>query len=409
MKKIWLSVALASSSLLLTACNDDHDDTSVVVIDDGIPKHSIVNPLVLTPKAYVASDMSATAAESVIMTYKMLGVNGNEVQATSLLFTPKTAPPITGWPIVVWAHGTTGVADDCAPSQAALDTDVKKMIDQLLVAGYVVVAPDYEGLGIRDEVHPYLNLKSAAFSITDAVVAARSYLGNRVAKQWVTVGHSQGGHAALGAGEFHTRAQLDYRGTIAVAPASHLKEIFQLGVASVADKSALEQLSTYVGLNTYAALISAGMKSTLSESLYKQIFEPEAARIAESAEVACASYVVDRYAMEMYVSATNLDTLTGYLPQSNFINLPVIDEFLTKTSQPLTVQQNKPIIMYQGRGDTTVPISATNLLYYKATQIGNTISYRTDEAEVTPWDHHTVFTNNIEYIVNDVKTLMPIQ
>src|SRR5690554_6825116 len=106
MKKIWLSVALASSSLLLTACNDDHDDTSVVVIDDGIPKHSIVNPLVLTPKAYVASDMSATAAESVIMTYKMLGVNGNEVQATSLLFTPKTAPPITGWPIVVWAHGT---------------------------------------------------------------------------------------------------------------------------------------------------------------------------------------------------------------------------------------------------------------------------------------------------------------
>ena len=34
MKKIWLSVALASSSLFLTACNDDHDDTSVVVIED---------------------------------------------------------------------------------------------------------------------------------------------------------------------------------------------------------------------------------------------------------------------------------------------------------------------------------------------------------------------------------------
>ncbi len=27
MKKIWLSVALVSSSLFLTACNDDHDDT----------------------------------------------------------------------------------------------------------------------------------------------------------------------------------------------------------------------------------------------------------------------------------------------------------------------------------------------------------------------------------------------
>ncbi len=44
MKKIWLSVALASSSLFLTACNDDHDDTSVVVIEDGIPKYNFSAP-----------------------------------------------------------------------------------------------------------------------------------------------------------------------------------------------------------------------------------------------------------------------------------------------------------------------------------------------------------------------------
>ncbi len=40
MRKIWLSVALASSSLFLTACNDDNDN-SAVIIDDGIPKHNI--------------------------------------------------------------------------------------------------------------------------------------------------------------------------------------------------------------------------------------------------------------------------------------------------------------------------------------------------------------------------------
>ena len=55
--------------------------------------------------------MSASAADSVVMTYKMLGVNGKEVQATSLVFTPKTPVPKDGWPIVIWAHGTTGVAD----------------------------------------------------------------------------------------------------------------------------------------------------------------------------------------------------------------------------------------------------------------------------------------------------------
>lgn len=42
------------------------------------------------------------------------------MQATSLVFTPNTPAPAGGWPIVVWAHGTTGVADACAPSKAAL-------------------------------------------------------------------------------------------------------------------------------------------------------------------------------------------------------------------------------------------------------------------------------------------------
>ena len=38
----------------------------------------------------------------------MLGQSGQEVQATSLVFTPNTPQPVGGWPIVVWAHGTTG-------------------------------------------------------------------------------------------------------------------------------------------------------------------------------------------------------------------------------------------------------------------------------------------------------------
>ncbi len=86
------------------------------------------------------------------------------------------------------------------------------MINELLSAGYVVVAPELRRTGRSKwyEAHPYLNLKSEAFSITDAVVATRDDLtkqGKSVSKNWVTVGHSQGGHAALGAGEYQSRAQ----------------------------------------------------------------------------------------------------------------------------------------------------------------------------------------------------------
>ena len=40
------------------------------------------------------------------------------------------------------------------------------------------MAPDYEGLGTPG-IHPFLNVKSEAFSITDAVVATRNYLSQR--------------------------------------------------------------------------------------------------------------------------------------------------------------------------------------------------------------------------------------
>lgn len=410
MKKIWLSVALASSSLFLTACNDDHDDTSVVVIDDGIPKHSIINPLVLTPKAYDASDMSATAAESVIMTYKMLGVNGNEVQATSLLFTPKTAPPITGWPIVVWAHGTTGVADDCAPSKTPLNMYIKGMIDQLLAAGYVVVAPDYEGLGepSENEAHPFLNLQSAAFSITDAVVAARNYLGNQAAKQWMTVGHSQGGHAALGAAQYASRAQLDYKGTIAIAPASNLAAILTVGEQRAAQLTNLEEkINTLAMLDTYTALITAGLKNKNPSLGYQQVFKSPTDGIAALADTECSDVLGAKLGAAMGQYAAEHEWSLDAYPrtQSNFLSLPEVSQFLSKDSQPLQVKVNQPVIIYQGGADAVVPKDATDLLLSGVAAKQSSIQYHADAT----WDHGTAYVLNIPNIVKDVQSLMPIQ
>jgi len=47
------------------------------------------------------------------------------------------------------------------------------------------------------------------------------------------VGHSQGGQAALGAAQYASRAKLDYKGTVAVAPASNLGAILLNGEESV--------------------------------------------------------------------------------------------------------------------------------------------------------------------------------
>ena len=120
MKLNLLSVLLALSSLFLTACNgsDDKSDNPSTSSDVNADVNKIQNPVVGTPTEYVyKQDYPPNAAESVVMRYKMKGITGKETQATALVFTPKTAPPAGGWPIVAWAHGTRGIANHCAPSQ----------------------------------------------------------------------------------------------------------------------------------------------------------------------------------------------------------------------------------------------------------------------------------------------------
>ena len=407
MKKTLLTVLMSSSVIFLTACGSGDGDSVFNGPNNGIPVNNIQNPVVSTPVPYTASSIAA-AGESVVMTYKMLGVNGKEVQATSLVFTPQMPVPVKGWPIVVWAHGTTGVADQCAPSRNKLDVDIEGMITQLLNAGYVVVAPDYEGLGepSGNELHPFLNLKSEAYSITDAVVAARNYLGVKVSNQWMAVGHSQGGHAALGAAQYAGRANLDYKGTVAVAPASNLKTIFNTGQQLVANLPAKDQVPTLASLNTYAALITAGMQGQSSPPTYAQVFEPNAAAIAAQAETICSEPLGIDFGTQMGTAAVLTNSLAGYLTQSNFMQVPAISTFLNTTSQPLSVKVTTPVKIYQGGSDRTVPANATADLITNATKLGTSnIVLEYDLA----WNHTTAYTGNIPKIIADVKSLMPIQ
>ncbi|MEI1679999.1 alpha/beta fold hydrolase [Acinetobacter baumannii] len=409
MKMKLLMTSVLSTSLFLVACGGgSSDDGPATTNPSGTPINNIQNPVVKV-EAYTSTNLGSVAAESSILTYKMLGQSGQEVQATTLVFTPNTPPPVGGWPIVVWAHGTTGGADACAPSKAALADSTKDLISKLLAAGYVVVAPDYEGLGTPG-IHPFLNVKSEAFSITDAVVAARNYLSQRnllTSKKWVTVGHSQGGHAALGAAQYASRAQLDYKGTVAVAPASNLGSILVDGEAQVANAPIDIKIGTYAQLDTYTALVTAGIRNTQPSFDYGQVFTSQISSIAAQAENLCSGPLYGAFykGMSNYAKDHN-GTLDGFTrTQPNFMAVSLVKTFLEKDSQPLQVKVTTPIIIYQGIADPTVPKLATDLLIFNATAVGTKInSYVTGN-----WDHGTAMSSNVDNIVADVKTLMPPQ
>ncbi|MDF3345762.1 alpha/beta hydrolase [Acinetobacter pittii] len=409
MKMNLLMTSVLSTSLFLVACGGgSSDDGPAPTNPSGTPTNNIQNPVVKV-EAYTSTNLGSVAAESSILTYKMLGQSGQEVQATSLVFTPNTPPPVGGWPIVVWAHGTTGVADACAPSKAALADSTKDLISKLLAAGYVVVAPDYEGLGTPG-IHPFLNVKSEAFSITDAVVATRNYLSQRnllISKKWLTVGHSQGGHAALGAAQYASRAQLDYKGTVAVAPASNLGGILVDGEAQVANAPIDIKIATYAQLDTYTALVTAGIRNTQPAFNYSQVFTSQISSIAAQAENLCSGPLYGAFyeGMSNYAKDHN-GTLDGFTrTQPNFMAVPLVKTFLEKDSQPLQVKVTTPIIIYQGIADPTVPKLATDLLIFNATTLGTKInSYVTGN-----WDHGTVMSSNVDNIVGNVQTLLMAQ
>ncbi|MDC4625621.1 alpha/beta hydrolase [Acinetobacter baumannii] len=409
MKMKLLMMSVLSTSLFLVACGGgSSDDGPATTNPSGTPTNNIQNPVVKV-EAYTSTNLGSVAAESSILTYKMLGQSGQEVQATSLVFTPNTQPPVGGWPIVVWAHGTTGVADVCAPSKAALADSTKDLISKLLAAGYVVVAPDYEGLGTPG-IHPFLNVKSEAFSITDAVVATRNYLSQRnllTSKKWVTVGHSQGGHAALGAAQYASRAQLDYKGTVAVAPASNLGSILVDGEAQVANAPIDIKIGTYAQLDTYTALVTAGIRNTQPSFDYGQVFTSQISSIAAQAENLCSGPLYGAFyeGMSNYAKDHN-GTLDGFTrTQPNFMAVPLVKTFLEKDSQPLQVKVTTPIIIYQGIADPTVPKLATDLLIANATAVGTKINnYVTGN-----WDHGTAMSSNVDNIVGNVQTLLSAQ
>ncbi|KAA0235398.1 MAG: hypothetical protein JJLCMIEE_01765 [Acidimicrobiales bacterium] len=151
------------------------------------------------------------------ITYVTTTPRGELVPSTGIMVRPDADPPEGGYPVVTWAHGTTGVGDECAPSKQPAFNMIG--LQQLIDAGYALVATDYLGLGTPGQ-HPYLVGVAAATSVIDIVRAARGPDGIDAGSDVVAWGYSQGGHAVLFVREIigEYAPELKLRGIAATAP-----------------------------------------------------------------------------------------------------------------------------------------------------------------------------------------------
>ncbi|MFC4314144.1 alpha/beta hydrolase family protein [Steroidobacter flavus] len=147
---------------------------------------------------FVALSGAAQCDVQVIqVTYDSIGVRSEPVTLSAAIYVPQgCAGP---FPLLAQAHGTQS---DRKRSSAEVDAG-NTAITFFAAQGYLVVTPDYLGLGKSDyPFHPYLHADSEASAIIDAIRAARAAardLAIPADDRVMLFGYSQGGHAAMAA------------------------------------------------------------------------------------------------------------------------------------------------------------------------------------------------------------------
>jgi len=199
------------------------------------------------PLAAVATPPAAGSGARIL--YGSTTVRDAPTTASAAIYFPPGAPPEGGWPVIAWAHGTVGIGDDCAYSVAGPGARERDWtyLGAWLDQGYAVVAADYAGLGTPGE-HPYLDGMVEAHNIVDAVRAATGEYPS-LSPEWVVVGQSQGGAAAVVTARHATEfggPELDFRGAVGTGVPAYLEDVLQFLGPNVPPIALGPHVSAYV-------------------------------------------------------------------------------------------------------------------------------------------------------------------
>lgn len=295
------------------------------------------------------------------MLYRSRSVSGQPIAVSGTLDVPKGRPPRGGFKVISWAHGTTGMADVCAPSRNnstsapaySYISYTDPMLNSWLKRGFAVVRTDYQGLGTPGP-HPFLIGEAEGRGVVDAVLSARSS-DKRLSRDFAIAGHSQGGHAALfaAAGARTFAPSLRLKGTVAFAPASHIFE----------QKSLLPALTSPSSLSGLATMILTSAARDAGQDPARFLSPPAAALLPELDKV-CSAQLNAPESLGSIAPAT----LIGFDDGS-------LDDTL-KAMNP-AVSSSAPLALLQGEDDSTVFKFLTDQLKGELEAKGVNLTYTT--------------------------------
>jgi pimeloyl-ACP methyl ester carboxylesterase len=310
-------------------------------------------------RTFTGAERLKGGAKDELVLYRSEGVDGKSVAVSGDVAIPRGKAPNGGWPVITWAHGTTGIADSCAPTRLATPAQ-PALLAQWLKRGYAVLRTDYQGLGTPATVHPYLNGDAEGRSVLDIVRAARK-LDKRIGAKVVIAGHSQGGHAALWAASLAPKytPELKVRGTVAFAPASHLGEQFALAKNLNSPGGGTTGLGSLIIRGADVADPALGIPGLLT---------PQAAALYPQTLTDCLT------ALDQSSSWGGLAPSQIFQPSADLTPLLA---FLNKDVDPEDLSISTPVRVEQGTADTTVLPPFTDALVKSYQQHHVPVTYKT--------------------------------
>ncbi|ABD86159.1 alpha/beta hydrolase family protein [Rhodopseudomonas palustris] len=303
-----------------------------------------------------------SAATNSLVLYRSTGAAGGTVAVSGTLSIPPGEAPRGGWPVIVWTHGTTGLAPICAPSR---DTDsgpehgyiavIRTLLDGFVKNGYAIVATDYEGLGVPGD-QPFLQGAPTARNALDLLRAGRA-IEPKLGRDYAVLGHSQGGQVDLFAAALGPSyvAEFRLRGNVAFAPGSQIMDRLRLVMTSGNNELSLPYV--LYTLQSYA-------RSNPNIDL-KRILTPTAL-----------SHLPDLMQGCMTAALT-----TGYwstaIAKEQFVAKPDLRAFQTmaRRNEPGLLRIKAPTMIVQGKDDVTVMPQATDDVARQLCARGNQLDY----------------------------------
>ncbi|MCL6330298.1 alpha/beta hydrolase [Pectobacterium carotovorum subsp. carotovorum] len=273
-----------------------------------------------------------------ILYHSRSGVDGKSPRDdTGAVFIPKGETPEGGWPVVVWTHGTIGVAAACAPSLNPRSARDAQYLNTWLSLGFAIVAPDYAGLG-SDGLHHYLNSRGEAWSVLDGVKASLSTFPLR--NQLTLVGQSQGAHAAFATAGY----QPDYAPNLNIVSTVLTGTPYFDDETSAADLFAGESGEGGDPKIPYVMYIYLSAADVNKELKVDDYFTPKAAAIVADARKMCIGELTQKVMAEGLNAKNSLK--------------PAIQELLDSQTASLrynTLKINQPVFIGIGTSDINVP------------------------------------------------------